>query len=214
MHLLLSSISFFMTLFLPSAANAFSLPGETDIVEMMNNVITDISGIFASRGLYVAVCFIAGVCIFAAGLVRWTKVSTGGVTPGSAIMRMAGGVLLVSIGFVLNTTAQTFFADSGASIISQGASGGGMKGAVGATFRFCIFIVQIVGFLAVAKAMLIFPYLADGNNGGRGTASEFFVYLIAGIICVNILKFLLILATTLGGPAPGYLQEIMGYAGL
>lgn len=198
----------FVLLLFPT--DALAVPNQGDVVTMMNNVITNISGIFNGSGLYAGICFVGGVAIFASGIVAWTRQQADGRNS-RALLRMAGGVFLVSVGYVIDTTTQSFFAGESASIISQGTGGGtSLQAVAGATFRFCLFLVQVVGFLAVARAMFMFPFLADG---GQGRTGEFFTYLVAGIICVNIVVFLQALANTLGGPAPGYLQEVLGLAG-
>jgi len=151
---------------------------------------------------YIAV--IVGLLLVISGMYRWAMSGRrGDISSGGAIARIVTGTLLVSIGPTMNSISQTLFNKGTDNLLSYvpppSNPGGGIMTVV-------VYAVQIVGLYAVIKGLYILATAWDGR-GGAGAAVA---HLTGGILAVNIVTFLNVVANTLGGTMPSLVTSIFG----
>lgn len=203
----------FLTLLYGSAWAAG--PTAQDVATMLNNVVTDLSRLFSrdsGQGSFVRVLtFFIGGLFFISGLLAFSSRNqvSGGL---GGVPRIVAGILLMSFFTILDMGSNSLFSRNASEILSSAGGGSSPSQIAGAATRTAIFLIQAVGIVAAIRAVTLVYGMSEGGN--KHTAGSIATLFISGLACINVVAVLGFIANTLGGPAPGYLRDFLGNAGI
>jgi hypothetical protein len=126
----------------------------------------------------------------------------GGRTKG--FLSLLAGVLLLNFPELLDVLAQTFFGHGSDDVLSYRAPGG--AGGAASFIRLAFLVIALTGLIGVARGVYILR-LTGGEAGGLPRA---LAHIVGGVLCVNIVPFLKILAASLGGDVEAVISALIG----
>jgi hypothetical protein len=120
----------------------------------------------------------------------------------TSFLTLMAGILLLNAPEFMDVLAQSLFSRNSAEVLSyrppaQAASG---------LLRLVFLVVALTGIIGVARGIYILR-LTGGEGGGLPRA---LVHITGGILCVNLVEFLKILAVSLGGEVESIVTAIIG----
>lgn len=169
------------------------------LAEAVNNIVLDLGG---SSGPFITLfrgfCFLSGIALVLTGIVGLSKRDT---PPMGAIVAIGIGVLVLGVIPMLEMFMGTIFEEGVPAVIS-GADESKKKDITFATesfIRFSIFMVQIVGFCAVYRGLKTLADISLTHQRQPQQARAAWIYLFAGVMCVNIVGTIKMIALTAAG---------------
>lgn len=147
--------------------------------------------IAAAIGLALAVSGLTGLAL-GNGERRW-----------KAFASLLSGVLLINLPELMDVLSQTILSADSASPLSYAAP---RNHPAGNLVRVSVLVIGLVGLIGVARGVYLLR-LAPAEGGGPARA---LVHLIGGILCVNLVEFLKLLAASLGGEVEAIIATIVG----
>lgn len=167
--------------------------------ETLLDMAVNFSSSYGSIANFVtAVTFVIGVGLVFASLINWAKVSDGSDREGlkKPISQFFIGVLLLNLMSTISIFASTIGITENPNILTAGTSGTATNvGAMTAGYMGAILgFVQIVGFIAFARGMLILHSFNIGQE--REGMSRALTHLFGGTMAINIKWTVGVLANT------------------
>jgi uncharacterized membrane protein len=141
-----------------------------------------------------------GLALLVIGLLGLSKVQAEGKK--KAFLTLLAGVLLLNSPEFMDVLAQSLFSHDSAEVLSYRPPTGAAAGLI----RLAVLVVGLVGLIGVARGIYLLK-LAPGEGGGVPRA---LVHIIGGILCVNLVEFLRLLAASLGGEVESIVSAILG----
>ena len=163
-----------------------------------NNIVKDLGG--ASGPFYilfVTFTYLAGLAMTFTGIKGLTRQDT---PKGGAIAAIMIGVMLLSLPTLLNMFSQSIFDADAQSIISDVPTGTNKVSFTTKAFiHFAIFMVQVVGFVAVYRGLKTLADVSLTHQRQPEQVRAAWIYLFAGVLCINILGTIKLVAATAAG---------------
>lgn len=186
-------------------------PNSKAVAEMLQNIIKDLGGTTGPFiTLFLAVCVVTGIIII---LKTAQYLTERDAKKGNAIASFFIGVFFVSIPQLLSVINTTMFDDSTSyNIISSfPVSDTEISGVAKIAVSFSVFAIQIVGFLAFYRGLKTYYDLALSSQRQPESSRAAFIFIVFGVLCINILWTIRILSNTLGGDAIYYYDIVFGH---
>lgn len=164
-----------------------------------NNILKDIGG---NGGPFDKVfrifVYLAGICMIITGASGLSRRDT---PVGGAIAAMAVGVMLIGFPNLLQLFNGSIFDQEGnASIVSAvDSSSDKIAFTTRAFVHFSVFMVQVVGFVAVYRGLKTLADVSLTTQRQPQAARAAWIFIIAGVLCINIVGTIKLLATTAAG---------------
>lgn len=180
---------------------------------MAKNLLDDLGG---SNGpfitLFTAFVTLMGVILMGVGIYGLARTKD---TPvGGAITVIVIGIILLSFDEFISMINMTVFDESAAySILGSNISGGSDKvSATAKTFiNLAVWIIQVVGFIAVYRGLKIFADTSLTRQRQPEQTRTAIIFVFTGVLCINILSTLKMVALTLGNDAKTYYDMLFGH---
>lgn len=181
---------------------------EASLAIMAENVLKDLGGADGPfMKFFWAFTILAGGILVIKGLLSLKERE--GVS--GAITAIIIGSLIISFPLTLATFNHTIFQNQATtSILSDVPTSGSISATARSFIKFAVFAIQVVGFISLYKGLRTFAdqALTRGRDPDRVRFAWMFIF--AGILCINILWTLRITANTLGGEALKMYQLVFG----
>ena len=163
--------------------------------------------------------YLAGFVFVIIGLVMFTKANNKGgmqrATHGSAVASMVAGFCLLSLQAFIGAGTYTIFADENAGdysfndggfmVIQDGAKGTS-SGPEALYMELVVYVMEIVGLLAVIKACFLFREATQSSKATAGAAWHF----IGGVIALNFKGAVNLVGETGGPDVQSILSRLFG----
>ena len=167
------------------------------MINFVNNIRNPLTYMLSALG------FTLGIFFVVTGFMRLAKNGGQDGPKGSfgsgTMMRFVMGAALISFSASTEVVTRTFFGGSAPvqfnTLVFSGVPAASLASANKAVTAILVFI-QLLGFIAFMRALLMFRSIADGNQGGSTAAA--FTHLIGGALAINISPTLSAIQTTLG----------------
>lgn len=180
-----------------------TLDGTEGLDVMMQNFVLNIH--MPMMQLVAFISILVGLVYIVRGLYKSAKIGSGaqGSDPKSIIVHFVIGAILISTGTSFYDVMQSLFGDrlvtdtftySGiawSKLTGSADSAANAKKTVNAVFAF----IQIIGIIAFTRGWLV---LKAAMDGGQATIPQGIVFVVAGVMAVNITKMVEIFNTTFG----------------
>lgn len=183
-----------------------------NLATMAQNLLTDLgheNGPVVT--LFLACCVLMGTFLGIRGIIGLTKRD---VPPGGCVVQIMVGACFVSFPRFMSILSATFFnMESNASILSETAGGymSPLSFPAQMFVNFSIFIIQIVGLFAVFRGLKVIADISMSHQRQPQAMHTAVIFIIAGIVCVNILFALELVANTLGTEGISYYNKLFGH---
>jgi hypothetical protein len=151
-------------------------------------------------GVITALGALAGLCLAISGLAGLA--GRGGRGRARALTTLLSGVLLLNLPEVLDVLSRTLVGTDAADVLSYrppAAEGGSLV-------RVAVLALGLTGLVGVARGLYLLG-LGPAEGGGLPRA---LVHLAGGILCVNFVEFVKILASSLGGEVQALVEAVVG----
>jgi hypothetical protein len=162
---------------------------DNELLRAIDNITNDIAPFW---DLIFVVAYILGGVSVLSGLFMFGRDK--GQGHGAGYATIVFGTLLLGLPTVLDTVSQTLFlADAPAGLAGSGGGGGGVED----TFvRFAVTIARLTGLCGVVKGLAMLRKVGSGSESNAGHAV---IFIVAGVICLNIVTFMNALGVSVGG---------------
>jgi hypothetical protein len=165
--------------------------------DILSNLIPHLEAWWSVLGVIIA--FI-GLALLVKGLLGLASRVQGG--PKSAFVTLICGIVLINAPEFMDVLAQSLFNNDSAQVLSYRPPNHAASG----LFRLVVLVVGLTGMIGVARGVYILR-LSGGEGGGLPRA---LVHIAGGILCVNLVDFLRLLAASLGGEVQSIVTSILG----
>ncbi|MDR0622661.1 MAG: hypothetical protein LBJ61_12435 [Deltaproteobacteria bacterium] len=165
--------------------------------DLFANLIPHLEAWWGVLGLIVAML---GLFLVVKGLMGLAQRPQGGVK--LAFLTLLCGVILLNTPEFMDVLAQSLFGGNSADVLSYRPPNHAASG----LFRLVVLVVGLTGVIGVARGVYLLR-LTAGEGGGTARA---LVHIAGGILCVNLVDFLRLLATSLGGEVESIVASILG----
>ncbi|MDR3135651.1 MAG: hypothetical protein LBU69_06120 [Deltaproteobacteria bacterium] len=119
-----------------------------------------------------------------------------------AFLTLLSGIILLNSPEFMDILAQTLFSQDSAEILSYRPPGHAGSGII----RLVVLVVGLTGLIGIARGVYILR-LTGGEGGGLPRA---LAHIAGGILCVNLVDFLRLLAFSLGGEIESIVSSVVG----
>jgi hypothetical protein len=161
---------------------------DNELLRAIANITNDIAPFW---DLIFIVAYILGGVSVVVGLFMFGK---GGQGHGTGWAMCVFGALLLGLPAVLDAVSQTLFLADAPAGLATGAGGGG--GVEDTFVRFAVTIARLTGLCGVVKGLAMLRRVGSGSESNIGHA---IIFIVAGVICVNIVTFMNALGVSVGG---------------
>ncbi|MDR2368431.1 MAG: hypothetical protein LBF58_10070 [Deltaproteobacteria bacterium] len=165
--------------------------------DILANLIPHLEPWWGTLGVIVA---LIGLTLTVKGLAGLANRPRGGAR--MAFVTLLSGILLLNAPEFMDVLAQTLFSRDSADVLSYRPPAHAASG----IFRLVVLVVGLTGVIGVARGIYILR-LSGGEGGGLPRA---LVHIAGGILCVNLVEFLRLLAASLGGEAESIVTSVIG----
>ncbi|MDR2386801.1 MAG: hypothetical protein LBE80_04345 [Deltaproteobacteria bacterium] len=165
--------------------------------DLLTNLIPHLESWWSVLGLIIT--FI-GLALLVKGLIGLASRVQGGSK--GAFLTLLCGVILINCPEFMDVLAQSLFNQNSAQVLSYRPPNHAASG----LFRLVVLVVGLTGMIGLARGVYILR-LTGGEGGGLPRA---LVHIAGGILCVNLVDFLRILAVSLGGEVQSVVTSILG----
>ncbi|MDR1546039.1 MAG: hypothetical protein LBU12_04880 [Deltaproteobacteria bacterium] len=121
---------------------------------------------------------------------------------GRVCATLAAGALMLNVPGLLDALAQTFFAQNSAQALSYHPP----AHAAASYVRFAVLLVNLTGLAGVGRGL----YLLKRTAGEGGGLPRALVHIVGGVLCVNIVEFIKLLAVSAGGQVEAVTNAVLG----
>ncbi|MDR1486765.1 MAG: hypothetical protein LBT62_02045 [Deltaproteobacteria bacterium] len=142
-----------------------------------------------------------GLFLVVSGLVGLSGRQDGGKK--RALLTLIAGTLMLNAPSLLDAFAQTLFTQNSAEVLSYHPPD---SNPASGYIRLAVLAVALTGLIGVARGLYLMR-LSPGEGGGLARA---LVHMTGGVICVNLVEFLKLLAASLGGDVEILVTSILG----
>lgn len=191
---------------------AWALPSKDSLVSMATSLLADLGGTDGPfLSFFLLFCQLIGIVLIATGIVGLTRKDT---PKSGCITTIVIGSLLSGLPQMISVLNMTLFDDAAkVSILSSdtGQASAGLSAATKTFINLSIFIIQVVGFLAVYRGL---KTIADASLNFQRQPEQTraaLIFVVAGVCCINILKALRIVCGTLGPEAIEYYEHVFSH---
>ncbi|MGL4208170.1 MAG: hypothetical protein ACRCTY_02155 [Candidatus Adiutrix sp.] len=153
-------------------------------------------------GYIIIMIYVAGLACIVSALFKFSNSKQQGAY-GKTLLSLLVGVLLLNIRPFLDSLAYTVFNSPSAQSMSYVPPA--HEGQI--YVQFAVYVVGVVGLLAVARGVLILRRTDSTGNGEIGRA---LIHFAGGILCVNLPEFLRIIGATLGSEVSQTVNALIG----
>lgn len=179
----------------------FKMSDETKytLANAANNILKDIGGNGGPFDkLFRIFVYFVGICMIVTGANGLTRKDT---PVGGAIAAMTVGVVLIGFPSLLELFNGSIFDQEGnASIVSEVKSESDKIAFTTRAFvHFAVFMVQVVGFVAVYRGLKTLADISLTTQRQPHAARAAWIFIVAGVLCINIVGTIKLLATTAAG---------------
>lgn len=177
----------------------FSDSTKYTLANAANNILKNIGG---SGGpfdkLFTVFVYLSGLCLIITGAVGLTRRDT---PVGGAIAALFFGVMLIGMPHLLQMFNGSIFDQAGNTSIVSAAQNSEDKISFTAKafIRFSIFIVQVVGFIAVYRGIKTLADVSLTTQRQPQQTRAAWIFIFAGALCINIVGTIKMIATTAAG---------------
>lgn len=178
--------------------NAQAASGE--VVDMARNLLNDLGG---NQGafivLFVWLCKGAAIVLAIIGIVGLTRREQEQRSTGSIVMIVIAAVLM-SLPTFLDIITTSIFDEEAKSSIMTAASAGSDKLSTTAKMliNFAVFMIQVVGCFAVYRGLKTIADVAGVNQRNPEATRAAWLFIVSGVICINIVYVLALVARSMG----------------
>ncbi|MDR1577811.1 MAG: hypothetical protein LBT86_06265 [Deltaproteobacteria bacterium] len=148
----------------------------------------------------------AGFVALGLGLTLWSlwrmAIASRDRSRGQAWLALVVGVLFLNIPSFLDAMSQTFLGQNSIQTLSYQPPASEAQSYV----QFAVFLAAIVGLLGIGRGL----WLLRDSGQGQGVLARGLFHIGGGVICVNLVETLRLIAQALGGGLPEAVRAIFG----
>jgi hypothetical protein len=152
------------------------------------------------------ITFRAGFIALGLGLTAWSLFRLASDSRdrgrGGAWLALIVGVLFLNAPTFLDTLSQTIIAQNSIQILSYQPPPSMAQVYV----QFAVFLTALVGLIGIGRGL----WLLKDSNQGQGLLARGLIHIAGGIVCVNLVDTLRLIAMALGGGLPDAVKAIFG----
>jgi intracellular multiplication protein IcmC len=190
--ILLTSVVFLS----PAFAAASSVTEVYDSAGMMAHLTAQVPNLMR---LVTAFAYVMGLWLVIRGLLKLKEFGEQRTMMSSQhhirepIMYIIVGALLIFFPSSITVGVSTFYGNA-SPLTYMPATGDAWVTAV----NNCFTILQLLGVVSFIRGLVILSHAGEHGGGGQGQFAKGTMHVIAGIFCINMYQFILIIAATLG----------------
>lgn len=188
-------------------------PGlKQDLAQMVTNLMKELGG---QNGpfftFFLALMIIIGLILVGVGIVGLTRQDT---PKGGAIATIIVGTALIGFEKTLDVLTMSVFEEqSHAAIVSEATGEGSSKLTETAKMfiSFAVFMVQVVGCCALYRGLKTIADVSLTRQRQPEMMRAAWIFIVMGVICINIVWTLQLLANTMGTEGQKYFDMLLGH---
>jgi hypothetical protein len=165
--------------------------------DILANLIPHLETWWGVLGVIVS---LVGLTLAVKGLAGLAGRGQGG--PGAAFLTLLSGIILLNAPEFMDALAQSLFGRDSAEVLSYRPPNHAASGIL----RLVVLVVGLTGVIGLARGVWLLR-VAEERGGGLPRA---LVHIVGGVLCVNLVELLGLLAASLGGEVESLVSSVLG----